>query len=74
MPPSHKIVKTTEQWRIGARVEKWSLRPEVQEFCGQFPVYRLEPFTPDIVTVVDDTRAGKPVIVYIIKYSRLILK
>ena len=73
MPPSHKIVKTTEQWRIGARVEKWSLRPEVQEFCGQFPVYRLEPFTPDTVAVVDDTRAGKPVIVYI-KYSRLILK
>ena len=73
MPPSHKIVKTTEQWRIGARVEKWSLRREVQEFCGQFPVYRLEPFTPDTVTVVDDTRAGKPVIVYI-KYSRLMLK
>ena len=65
MSPSHKIVKTTEQWRIGARVEKLSLRPEVQEFCGQFPVYRLEPFTPDTITVLsgdeDGFRAGKPV-------------
>ena len=44
---------------------KWSLRREVQEFCGQFPVYRLEPFTPDIVTVVsedDDTPVGTTVI------------
>ena len=51
---------------MGPRVEKSSLRPEVQEFCGNFPVYRLQPFTPDSVTVVsddgDDTRAGKSVL------------
>ena len=42
-------------------MEKWSLRREVKEFCGHFPVYRLEPFTPDSVTVVsgdDDTPVG----------------
>ena len=27
---------------MGPRVEKMSLRPEVQDFCVQFPVYRLE--------------------------------
>ncbi|CAH3171104.1 unnamed protein product, partial [Porites lobata] len=63
MPPSHKIVKTIQQWRIGARVEKQTLRLEVQEFCGRFPAYRLEPFTSDSVTVVsedeDGIRAGK---------------
>ena len=62
-PPTHEIVKVSLQWGLGPRVEKTSLRPEVQEFCGDFPVYRLEPFTPDSVTVVsedgDDTRAGK---------------
>lgn len=58
MSPSHKIVKTTEQWRIGARVQKWSLRLEVQEFCGQFPVYCLEPFTPDTITVVSGDEDG----------------
>lgn len=45
-------------------MEKWSLRREVKEFCGHFPVYRLEPFTPDSVTVVsgdDDTPVGTPV-------------
>ena len=63
LPPSHKIEKITEKWKVGARVAKWRLRPEVQEFCGQFPVYRLEPFTPDSVTVMsedDDTSVGKP--------------
>ena len=46
-------------------MEKWSLRREVQEFCGQFPIYRLELFTPDTVTVVsgdDDTPVGTPLI------------
>lgn len=45
-------------------MEKWNLRREVQEFCDQFPVYRLERFTPDSVTVVsgdDDTPVGTPV-------------
>ena len=40
--PSHKIMKVFQQWRMGPRVEKMSLKPEVQDFCVQFPVYRLE--------------------------------
>ena len=51
MPPTHKIEKTIQQWKVGGMVDKWTLRPEVRDFCGQFPVYRLEPFTPDSVSV-----------------------
>ena len=76
MPPSHKIVKTIQQWRIGARVEKQTLRLEVQEFCGRFPAYRLEPFTSDSVTVVsedeDGIRAGKSgIVLYALNWSVL---
>jgi len=51
LPPTHKIEKTIQQWKVGDMVDKWTLRPEVRDFCGQFPVYRLEPFTPDSVSV-----------------------
>ncbi|XP_028515596.1 uncharacterized protein LOC110241421 [Exaiptasia diaphana] len=49
-PPSHNIRKISRQWTIGPIVDKSTLRKEVRDFCGQFPVYRLEPFTPDSVS------------------------
>ena len=64
MPLIHKIEKIPQQWTLGDIVDKQTLRPEVQDFCGQFPVYRLEPYTPDSVFVVAEdkgyTHVGKP--------------
>ncbi|XP_031552027.1 uncharacterized protein LOC116289270, partial [Actinia tenebrosa] len=51
-PSSHKIEKTIQQWRVGARVDKRTLRQAVRDFCGQFPIYRLEPYTADSVSVM----------------------
>ncbi|KAL9962493.1 hypothetical protein ACROYT_G031598 [Oculina patagonica] len=51
LPATHKIEKTIQQWRVGEEVADHTLRPEVQNFCGQYPVYRLEPFTADSVSV-----------------------
>lgn len=55
-PPTHQIEKTIQQWRVGNRVDKSTLRQEVRDFCGQFPIYRLEPFTADTVSVAGRTR------------------
>ncbi|KXJ12905.1 hypothetical protein AC249_AIPGENE19884 [Exaiptasia diaphana] len=49
-PPSHNIRKISRQWTIGPIVDKSTLRKEVRDFCGQFPVYRLEPFNADSVS------------------------
>ena len=57
--PVQKIEKIKQQWTLGDVVDRQTLRTEVQEFCGNFPIYRLEPYTPDSVTVVSGTRAGK---------------
>lgn len=57
--PVRKIEKIKQQWTLGDVVDRQTLRTEVQEFCGNFPIYRLEPYTPDSVTVVAGTRAGK---------------
>lgn len=55
--------KITQYWTLGGVVARETLRTEVQEFCGQFQVYRLKPYNPDPLTVVagDDQgiRAGK---------------
>jgi len=31
-------------WRMSGLVEKTALRPEVREFCDQYPVYRLSDY------------------------------
>ncbi|XP_031573739.1 uncharacterized protein LOC116307611 [Actinia tenebrosa] len=49
---THKIEKTIQQWRVGARVNQSALRQAVRDFCGQFPIYRLEPFTADSISVM----------------------
>ncbi|CAH3029083.1 unnamed protein product, partial [Porites evermanni] len=57
--PVQKIEKIKQQWTLGDVVDRQTLRTEVQEFCGNFPIYRLEPYTPDSVTVVAGTRAER---------------
>ena len=66
MPPSQNIISPAQEWGVGDIVDKDTLRPEVQKFCGHFPIYRLKPFIPpDSVSVTegDDDNiplAGKP--------------
>ena len=66
MPPSQNIINPAQEWGVGDIVDKDTLRPEVQKFCGHFPIYRLKPFIPpDSVSVAegdeDDTLTGKSV-------------
>lgn len=66
MPPSQNIINPAQEWGVGDIVDKDTLRPEVQKFCGHFPIYRLKPFIPpDSVSVTegddDNTLAGKTI-------------
>lgn len=54
MPPSQNIINPAQEWGVGDIVDKDTLRPEVQKFCGHFPIYRLKPFIPpDSVSVTE---------------------
>lgn len=50
--PLDNMEKITQYWTLGGVVARETLRTEVQEFCGQFQVYRLKPYNPDPLTVV----------------------
>ncbi|KXJ08733.1 uncharacterized protein LOC110248314 [Exaiptasia diaphana] len=47
----HNIQKVVNQWSVGPKVDKSKLRKEIRDFCGKFPVYRLEPFSLDSVSI-----------------------
>ena len=63
LPPTHNMSTTRQQWTIAGTVDKNTLRKEVQDFCGQFSIYRLEPYVPYSVSVVasdeGQSHAGK---------------
>ena len=40
-PSKHKAIMR-KFWAVSEEVDKTLLRQEVQEFCGQFPVFRLQ--------------------------------
>ncbi|KAJ7358825.1 hypothetical protein OS493_020659 [Desmophyllum pertusum] len=40
--PSNTKVVVRKYWAVKERVDKTLLRQEVQDFCGQFPVFRLQ--------------------------------
>ncbi|KAJ7358834.1 transposition, RNA-mediated [Desmophyllum pertusum] len=40
--PSDTKVVVRKYWAVSERVDKTVLRQEVQDFCGQFPVFRLQ--------------------------------
>ena len=42
MPPFEKKVVVQKHWVVSEQVDKTFLRQEVQEFCDQFPMYRLQ--------------------------------
>jgi len=42
VPPFENKVIVQKYWVISEQVDKTLLRQEVQEFCGQFPIYRLQ--------------------------------
>lgn len=42
VPPSENKVIVQKYWVVSEQVDKIFLRREVQEFCGQFPIYRLQ--------------------------------
>ncbi|XP_068736862.1 uncharacterized protein [Montipora capricornis] len=52
LPPNHNISTTRQQWIVAGTVDKRTLRKEVQDFCGQFSIYRLKPYVPYSVSVV----------------------
>lgn len=52
LPPNHNVSTTRQQWTVAGTVNKNTLRKEVQDFCGQFSIYRLEPYVPYSVSVV----------------------
>lgn len=52
LPPNHNISTTRQQWIVAGTVDKRTLRKEVEDFCGQFSIYRLEPYVPYSVSVV----------------------
>lgn len=52
LPPIHKTSITRHQWTVAGTVDQNTLRKEVQDFCGQFTIYRLEPYVPNSVSVV----------------------
>lgn len=52
LPPNHNVSTTRQQWIVAGTVDKRTLRREVQDFCGQFSIYRLEPYVPFSVSVV----------------------
>jgi len=54
LPPNHNVSTTRQQWTVAGTVDKNTLRKEVQDFCGQFSIYRLEPYVPYSVSVVAD--------------------
>lgn len=41
-PPFEKKVVVQKYWIVSEQVDKTLLRQEVQEFCDQFPIYRLQ--------------------------------
>ena len=65
LPPIHNTSITRQQWTVAGTVDQNTLRKEVQDFCGQFTIYRLEPYVPNSVSVVasdqGQTQAGKSV-------------
>jgi len=42
VPPYENKVIVQNYWVVSEQVDKIFLRREVQEFCGQFPIYRLQ--------------------------------
>ena len=42
MPFFEKKVVVQKYWIVSEQVDKTLLRQEVQEFCDQFPIYRLQ--------------------------------
>jgi len=52
LPPIHNTSITRQQWTVAGTIDKNTLRKEVKDFCGQFTIYRLEPYVPNSVSVV----------------------
>ncbi|KAJ7388400.1 hypothetical protein OS493_037847 [Desmophyllum pertusum] len=64
--PSNTKVVVRKYWAVKERVDKTLLRQEVQDFCGQFPVFRLQEVDLSAVAAsfrnggnVGRTRSGK---------------
>lgn len=52
-PSSENSVIAQKYWTVSEQVDKTLLRQEVQDFCGEFPVFRLEE-----VNLSNETRSG----------------
>ncbi|KAJ7361910.1 hypothetical protein OS493_014556 [Desmophyllum pertusum] len=52
--PNHQITTVSHKWKIDAKIDKTTLRREVRDFCGQYPIYRLYDYTPDSIAVETD--------------------
>ena len=46
-PPSRNNVIVQTYWDVGQEVDNRFLRKEVQEFCGQFPIFRYQELDKD---------------------------
>ncbi|XP_028519019.1 uncharacterized protein LOC110252508 [Exaiptasia diaphana] len=58
-------IKTVSmRWTRGPEVDKTILRKEVRDFCGQFPVYQLVPFNPDLVSAFNSGRVKRSLVAF----------
>ena len=59
LPANHQVTTVNKKWRINAKIDKSSLRPEVRSFCAQYPVFSLYEYTPDSIAVEMEHLGGK---------------
>jgi len=58
-PPSGHIFIVQKYWAVSEQVDKTLLRQEVQDFCGQFPVFRLREVDLNSAASLDGRRVGQ---------------